>query len=180
MERSRARIAGFFYLLVFLTGGLVAVAANRSLPLLGFAGYVLNVACYVVVTQMFYDLFRPVNASISLLAAFSSLVGCAVQATACLFQLGAPQPRLHAQGYDVGLVFFGFYCLLIGYLIFRSTFLPRALGALMAFAGLGWLTFLSPPFAHSLDPYIRIPGVLGEGSLTLWLLIKSTSAPRPD
>jgi hypothetical protein len=68
------------------------------------------------------------------------------------------------------LVFFGFYCLLIGYLIFRSTFLPRILGALMAFAGLGWLTFLSPPLAKYLYPYILAPGNIGEGALTLWLL----------
>jgi hypothetical protein len=69
------------------------------------------------------------------------------------------------------LVFFGFYCLLIGYLIFRSTFLPRILGVLMAFGGLGWLTFLSPPLASHLSPCIFAPGILGEGSLTLWLLV---------
>src|SRR5207249_8313199 len=58
------------------------------------------------------------------------------------------------------LVFFGFYCLLIGYLIFSSTFLPRILGALMAFGGLGWLTFLSPALAHSLSPYNMAPGMI--------------------
>ena len=62
--------------------------------------------------------------------------------------------RLHALGYNIGLVFFGFHCLLIGYLIYRSDFLPRILGALMAIAGLCYLTnsfanFLSPPFAHA-------------------------------
>jgi Domain of unknown function (DUF4386) len=60
--------------------------------------------------------------------------------------------KLNGQAYSIALVFFGFYCLLIGYLVFRSTFLPRILGVLMAFAGLGWLTFLSPPLASSLDP----------------------------
>jgi hypothetical protein len=62
---------------------------------------------------------------------------------------------LRAQASNIGIVFFGFYCLLIGYLIFRSTFLPRILGVLMAFAGLGWLTFLSPPLANYLSPYKR-------------------------
>ena len=76
------------------------------------------------------------------------------------------------------LVFFECYCLLIGYLIFRSTFLPRALGALMACSGLGWLTFLSPPLAHYLSPYNLAPGMLGEGALTLWLLAVGVNVPR--
>jgi hypothetical protein len=60
------------------------------------------------------------------------------------------------------VVFDGFYCLLIGYLIFRSTFLPRILGALMAIAGLGWLTYLSPPLAKSLSPSNLALGILGK------------------
>ena len=59
--------------------------------------------------------------------------------------------ELNAQAVNICFVFFGVYCLLIGYLIFRSTFLPRILGVLMAFAGLGWLTFLSPPLANYLS-----------------------------
>jgi hypothetical protein len=76
------------------------------------------------------------------------------------------------------LPFFGFYCLLIGYLIFRSTFLPRMLGVLMAIAGLGWLTFLSPSLANNLSPYNFVPGVLGEGALTLWLLVVGVDVPK--
>jgi hypothetical protein len=75
-------------------------------------------------------------------------------------------------------VFFGFYCLLIGYLILRSTFLPRILGALMMFGGLGWLTFLFPPLARSLSPYNMAPGILGEGLLTLWLLVMGVNTQR--
>jgi len=121
------------------------------------------------VTLLFYDLFKPVNRSLSLLAAFFSLVGCAI---------GALSPFHLAPSHINSLVFFGFYCLLIGYLIFRSTFLPRILGALMAFGGLGWLTFLSPPLANYLSPYNMVPGILGEGSLTLWLLVIGANVPR--
>jgi hypothetical protein len=67
---------------------------------------------------------------------------------------------------------------LIGFLIFRSGFLPRVLGALMVFGGLSWLTFLSPPLANYLRPYNIAPGVLGEGSLTLWLLIAAINAKK--
>ena len=52
------------------------------------------------------------------------------------------------------------------------------LGALMVFAGLGWLTFLSPALANRLSPYNFAPGLLGEGALTLWLLARGVNEPR--
>ena len=216
--RLKARMAGVFYLLTFVSGGVAifsdklvapgnagATAANilsrQQLLWLGFAAYLMVVACYIAVTALFYELFKPVSRSVSLVAAFISLVGCAIQASICvlllvpLLLLGRASYlsvfkeeqlqalaylslRLYGQGFDICFVFFGFYCLLIGYLIFRSTFLPRILGPLMALAGLGWLTFLSPSFAHSLDPYIRAPGIVGELALTLWLLVFSVNEQR--
>jgi hypothetical protein len=142
--RFKARIAGVSYLLTFLTGGFALFVRGR----LGFAAGLIAGACYIAVTLLFYYIFKPVNRSLSLLAAFFSLVGCAIGPLS-LFHL--------APSHISPLVFFGFYCLLIGYLIFRSTYLPRILGALMAFAGLGWLTFLSPPLAKYLYPTIWPP-----------------------
>ena len=163
--RLKARIAGVFYLLTFLTGGVALFVRGR----LGLVAGLIAGACYIAVTLLFYDIFKPVNRSLSLLAAFFSLVGCAI----------GPLSLFHLTPSHINsLVFFGFYCLLIGYLIFRSTFLPRILGVLMAFAGLGWLTFLSPPLANHLSPYIFAPGILGEGSLTLWLLVIGVNVPR--
>src|SRR5438309_2141246 len=65
----------------------------------------------------------------------------------------------------------------------ESSFLPRMVGALMVCAGLGWLTFsfttlLSPPLARYLTPYIMAPGMLGEASLTLWLLVMGVNVQR--
>jgi len=162
--RSRARIAGVFYLVTFLTGGLALFVRGR----LGVAAGLIAGACYVAVTLLFYGMFKPVNRGLSMLAAFISLAGCAI----------GPLSLLHLAPDISPLVFFGFYCLLIGYLIFRSTFLPRILGALMVFAGLGWLTFLSPPLAKSLSPYVMMPGILGEGALTAWLLVVGVNADR--
>lgn len=163
--RPKARIAGVFYLLTFLAGLPSFFVGGR----LGITLGLIAGACYVAVTLLFYGLFKPVNKGFSLLAALFSLAGCAIGPISTLFHFtSAINP----------LVFFGFYCLLIGYLIFRSTFLPRVLGALMAFAGLGWLTFLSPPLANHLSPYILAPGLLGEGSLMLWLLVIGVNAQR--
>ncbi|MGA2646198.1 MAG: DUF4386 domain-containing protein [Candidatus Sulfotelmatobacter sp.] len=215
----RARIAGVVYLVYFLTAafaeffmrGLVVsgdaaatannILAHRPLFRLGLATGLIATACYIAVTALFYDLFKPVNRSLSLLAAFFSLVGCAILAFGSLFQLAplvilggnqylsafkVEQLRalalmffeLNTQAGNICVVFFGVYCLLIGYFIFRSAFLPRILGAPMAIAGLGWLTFLSPPLADYLSPYILVLGFLAELSLMLWLLVMGVNVQR--
>jgi hypothetical protein len=154
--KVKARIAGVFYLLTIVTGSLALAFINgRSLVLS------LSTLCYVVVTVLFYDLFKPVNSTLSLVAALFSLVGCVIGT------LGA----FHFVNGQINLGFFGLYCLSIGYLIFRSTFLPRSLGVLMAVGGLGWITFFLPPLADRLAPFNMLPGVIGEASLTFWLLV---------
>jgi Domain of unknown function (DUF4386) len=163
--RLKARIAGVFYLLTFLTGGAALFVHGK----LGLAAGLVAGACYIAVTLLFYYIFKPVNRSLSLLAALFSLVGCAF----------GPLSAFHLVPSQFNnLVFFGFYCLLIGYLIFKSIFLPRVLGVLMAFGGLGWLTFLSPTIANHLSPYNMVPGILGEGLLTLWLLVMGVNVQR--
>jgi hypothetical protein len=85
---------------------------------------------------------------------------------------------LNNQAYSIGVVFEGLFWILIGYLIFRSTFLPRILGGFVALAGLGWLTFLSPLLANDLTTYIEVVGVAAEASLMLWLLVMGVNAQR--
>lgn len=180
------------------------IMAQEPLFRLGFAADLLAFASYVALTAILYELFKPVNRGLSLAAASFSLVACAVQALSSLFHLapllllgGAPYLgvfgveqlqalasmflRLRAAAYhNIGLVYFGVYCLLVGILILKSTFLPRILGALMALAGLSYLAFLSPLFARSLQPYILVfPGV-GQVSLCLWLLVMGVNAQRWD
>jgi hypothetical protein len=161
----KARIAGVFYLLCFVTGITALFVRGR----LGLVAGLIAGACYVAVTLLFYYIFKPVSRRLSLLAAIISLVGCVM----------GPLSVFHLAPFHINsLVFFGFYCLLIGYLIFKSAFLPRILGVLMAIAGLGWLTFLWPSLAAHLTPYVFAPGILGEGALTLWLLAMGVNAER--
>ncbi len=214
-----ARIAGLFYLLVFLFNGIAIlvisglvicgdaaatasnILAHASRFWLGFTFRLIMIACFIVVTALFYELFKPVNRRVSLLAAFLSLMGCAVQAFSFLFYIAplvvlqdAPHLaafkaeqlqaialmlfQLHVKAANIGSVFFGFYCLLIGYLVFRSAFLPRILGVLLMLAGMSMLTLLYPPLANSLRPYNLALGILGEGSLTLWLLFMGVNVDR--
>jgi hypothetical protein len=154
-----ARIAGVFYLITIITGS-IAVLTHGTWSTV--SGLIAGLS-YIAVTVLLYRLFSPVSRGLSLLACLVSLAGCAIGPLSLMLKwnLSADSP----------LVFFGIYCLLIGYLIARSTFMPKVVGALMAFAGLGWLTFAYPPLAHSLYPYVFAPGLLGEGALTVWLIV---------
>jgi hypothetical protein len=166
--RPHARVTGVDYLLYFLTAISGEVFVGRGRPVLYDAVSLISHVFYIAVTLLFYYLFKPVNRSLSLLAAFFSLAGCANDVLS-LFKLDP---------YKINsLVFFGPYCLLIGYLIFKSTFLPRILGVLMALAGLGWLIFLTP-LASQLSTGLKVLGILAEASLMLWLIVMRVNVQR--
>lgn len=172
--------------------------AHPQLVWFGYACDLSVVAWYLTVTALLYVLLRPVDRNLAIVAAFFSIAGCTSQIISAVFH-AAPLPiltatttltasqlhdlafialKLYTLSYNAGLVFFGGYCLLTGILIVRSTFLPAIVGALMMFAGVGWLTFLWPPFASALYPFNLVPGLIGEGTLTVWLLAKSVDEER--
>jgi hypothetical protein len=176
------------------------ILANEPVFRLAIAAALLAVAFHIVDAVLFYYLLKPVSRSFSLLAAFFLLAASGIQAFAGLLQVGAvvaltgghsfsafSVEQLQAialmllnwnvQSYNTYLVFFGFWCIVIGYLIFRSTFLPRILGVGMALAGLGYTPYLYPPLANYLFPYNLVLGV-GELTLVLWLLIVGVDAQR--
>jgi hypothetical protein len=82
------------------------------------------------------------------------------------------------RGVFIGIGFHAFHCFLIGYLIFKSTFLPRFLVALMALAGWCWLAFLSPTLTNYLSSYNLALGLLGEASVSLWFLAMGVNVQR--
>jgi hypothetical protein len=143
-----------------VSGDAAATAANllahKGLFQLGFAVFMIEMACNSVITALFYDLLKPVSRSVSLGAAFLGLAGCVIKTMSRLFfiaplfirggahylsvfsaeQLQALALlflKVNDRGAAIALVFFGFYALLTGYLIIRSTFLPRILGVLSVF-----------------------------------------------
>lgn len=168
-----ARMTGLFWLLTVLTGTVAMIARTGPLAV---GINLVSTACYAAATVFAYHLLKPVDRNVSLLGMVFSLVGCTISALAAVAPLGAKAPT-------VAFLFFGLHCCTVGYLIFRSTFLPRALGALMVFGGLGWLAFsvvtlLSPTLAKSFGPFLMIPGILGEVTLTFWLLVKGVNVER--
>jgi hypothetical protein len=86
--------------------------------------------------------------------------------------------NLNDRGAAVALPFFGFSTLLQGWLIMRSTFLPRWLGVLAILGGAGWLAFLWQPLGYRLFPFIALLGLIGSVAMILWLLVRAVDEPR--
>jgi hypothetical protein len=167
------------YLLIFITAPSGAATATPM-------KMIINLASDTGVALIFYDLFRPVSVRLSLVASLTRLLFVVVMGVNSLNYFGVMeflQPSHSSasfnRGYSLALIPFGLHCVLTGCLIVRSTFLPRVLGVLMAVAGLGYLICLWPSVADRIFfPYIVVPGVLGEGSLTLWLVVMGVNDMR--
>ncbi len=172
----------------------------------GFVADLVTLICGTILSLIFYILFKPVNRNLSLLALIFSITAGAVMATNLLNQL-APLLLLHntsylkaftiwqlqtsslfflnlqSQGYNISLLLFAFYFPIIGWLVYNSNFLPRILGVIYAMAGLGYLInslawFLFPHLAALLFPYVLLPALIGETSMSLWLIFKGVKVEK--
>jgi hypothetical protein len=159
-------LTGIVYLLYFLTAIPAQILTSHQFAAYGNGTNLIATGFYCFLTLLFYFLFRPVNRIISFIAALFSLMGCILMTLDFTLQTA---PTISS------LLFFGPYCLLIGYLIYRSTFLPHILGILMALAGVGWLVFLLPNLPNFLSISIEAIGICAEASLMLWLIVKGVN-----
>lgn len=182
------------------------ILAHELLYRLGIAVHIIILLCNIPLAVIFYDLFKVVSRRLALLVVFFTLVGTAVEGANVLNQF-APLMLLggghylsvftteqlqalaympldsQTISYDIQQVIYACYLLAAGYLIFRSTFLPRILGVLLAIGGLCYLIYsfanmLAPGFAAHLVPYIQVPSGLAELSLCLWLLVMGVNVQR--
>jgi hypothetical protein len=218
--RKISRIAGFGYLIIFITGiyanffvlqGLVVpdnatetvinISSNGSLFRVGILSFIIMVVFDVILAWALYILLKPTNKNLSLLTAWLRLVNATIFSIA-LFNLFSVLELLSGADYlaalepaqsDVqvmllldsfnktwllGLVFFGIHLFLLGYLIFKSGYIPRIIGILLFIAGIGYLidsfaNFLMPNYPDYANIFlivVIVPGVIGELSITIWLL----------
>ena len=190
---------------LIVSGNAAATAANilghERLYWWGFVSSVVAVLFHVAWAFLMYELLKPVNRRVSIFAILVILMGCAMLAVtgllyiapllvlqgggslsaftpAQLQALAAAFFRLNAYAFDMHTVFFGVWCVLIGYLIFKSTFLPKVLGMLLIVSGLGWMIYVSPPFAAPLFPFIAAASAIGEVPLELWLILVGLNEAR--
>jgi hypothetical protein len=173
---------------------------------LAFIANLVATACYLAVTLFVYQLLKPVSRTVAAFVLLFSLMGCAIGLVSSLLFL-APLDFLNGASYlstftvaqlqalaltiltlsfhlnDIGMVFFGLHVFSIGYLVRKATFLPRILGTLLFVTGICYLAssfanFLALPFRASLMPFVAVGGLIGEGSLTAWLLVKGVNIER--
>ena len=191
---------------IIVSADAAATARNvTTSPLfrLGFAGYLVEAVCDVALALMFYVLLRPAGRTLALFSAFLGLVSTAVFAGGEAFYFA---PSLVLSGADylrafssdqlnafallslkfyalVGGIFLGFYglaSLTRGWLIFRSGYLPRALGVLLMLGGAG---FVMQNVAFVLAPSLvstlwLMPLAISGLALMAWLLVKGVDVER--
>ena len=179
------------------------ILAHKGLFQLGFTVFLIEMACNVANTALWYVLLRLVNRSMALVAAFIDLAGAVFKTFARVFFIaplwvllhtGSPALsgftseqvqsialillRVNNTGAATAMAFFGFSVTLNGYLIFRSTFLPRWLGVLSMICGIGWLTFLYPPLGSRVFTFAAPVGLLSVVIMILWLLIRGVDEDK--
>jgi hypothetical protein len=186
-------------------GTIRNIFSNEQLYRLGFTLEFAGTAAYLALTAILYRLLAPVDATISLIAALFSVAGCTIWMANVASDMSPfvfrdvltsahAEPlrsiafallRLRTETLLSGMLCFGVQCLLVGYLIARSSFLPKWLGALLAVGGAGYILsasahFLSPPLAVALHGYGFLPGEAGEALLGLWLLVVGLNTAKWD
>jgi hypothetical protein len=190
-----------------VSGDAAATAKNivalNSVFRAGFASYLVEAVCDITLSLVMYELLRPVRKDLALLAAFFGLVSTAVFAVAELFYfgtslivggagylksfspdqlntLGLLSLKMYGLGGGIFMVFYGIATSLRGYLIYRSGYLPKALGVLLALAGVGFIVsnfvlVLAPAYASD---FLLLPMFVATVSVTAWLLVKGVDLQK--
>ncbi len=179
------------------------IIASHSLFRFGFAAYLVEALCDIGLTLILYVLLRPAGKNLALLAVFFRLMGTSLFAVAELFyfapalilgganylktfspdqlnSLALLSLKLYGYGAGIFIGFYGIASILLGYLMFRSGYLPRLLGGLMALGGVGFVMsnfafVLAPAYASSA---LLLPAIIAGIALTAWLLVKGVDVSK--
>ena len=177
------------------------ILANENLYRLGIAFALVAVVFGLAGGLLLTDLLRVVDRRIARFAVFMLLLSGGLEAIRGLLLFGplivlrntdalraftgeqrqalaVMFLRLNAIADNIFLAFFGVWLIAIGYLVFRSTFLPRFIGVGLMLEGLGWTAFFSPPLGAAIFPIIVAFGLVGELALGLWLVIRGVNSDR--
>jgi hypothetical protein len=191
-----------------IVGGNAAATAHNMLalsPLWSFSLAGNLIVPVIAVAQLWieYLLLRPVSRSLALLFVLMNAVSLAVEAVSKIFQIlpmailtdhglsGAFSTaqiyslmdlslKVHEISFDITLIFFGFACIIAGYLYYKSKFVPKAIGLLLQLAGgcyvvASFAALFAPRVSDAITPFILLPPFVGEAATCLWLLVKGVN-----
>ncbi len=178
------------------------IAASPLLWRIGITGDLLMHVCDLIVAIVYYKLLKPINKDLAILAVMFGMIQTAVLVankmnmvmplllensdylkaftTEQLQAWSYLSIKAHNYGFGIGLIFFGFECLIDGYLIIRSGYLPKILGVMVQIAGVcylvnSFLMILSPSLFAKMSMFILLPPFVGELSISLWLIFKGVN-----
>jgi hypothetical protein len=219
-----ARVAGCLYLLIAVLAGFVHfyvpgllvvpgdaattannIMASEGLFRMGMAAELVLLLCEVALSILLYVLLKPVNQTLSLIAAASRLVMTTIHgfnlislaivlvvlsgaAYLTVFEPNQLQALVmllldaYSSGFTLGIVFLSLHAMALGYLIYRSGYFPRVLGVLFMVAAVGYTI---DGFAYVLldnykvgPVYLALPIAISEIAFPLWLLVKGVNAEQ--
>jgi hypothetical protein len=182
------------------------IMASEWLFRIGFVSFLLAAVFFLLSAWALYVLLKPVNKDLALLFVLLNLGGVAIKGISLLsefaallllsgadylkvFQADQLQAlamlflNLYQNGFMIAQVFFGAWLLPLGYLVYKSGFLPRILGILLiidCFAILIWFFqfFLFPGY-EVISTLCLAESLIAEASLCLWLVIKGVKDQKP-
>lgn len=177
------------------------ILAHRQLYALGFTAFLFEMAAQTAMTTLFYMLLQPVDRTAALLSLTFGLVGATIKTAArafyyapllvlggasylSVFDIGQLQAlalllvKINNQTANMAVVFLGISTFFQGFLIVKSTFLPRWLGVLSIVSGLSWLANMYPALGSALFYYLIIVAMLNVLVTSGWLLVRGVDEER--
>lgn len=172
------------------------ISANEMQFRFGIISFLIVIVCDVLVAWSLYIFLKPVNKNLSLLAGWFRLVYAVIFAISLFNLVAVPglltstdylkafgTEQLNAQvmfslnafrdGWNIGFIFFGVHLILLGYLVFKSGYVPSLFGILLMIAGIGYLAdSIGKLLVHNFDLSLNIFTAWGELLFMFWLLIK--------
>jgi hypothetical protein len=226
-SRQLAKIAGISLIIMFAAAMLAEFYAHQTLIVpgnatqtaqnilnnrldfcIGIVGFIIVLICDLVVAWALYFFLKPINAHVSLLAAWIRLVYTAIFAMAVFYMLMGYRVLIHYPAqpgaianhqqamvffnlfgdvWAFGLIFFGCHLGVVGYLIVKSRFIPRFLGAILLLAAVAYLAdnfskLMMPgyeAYASVFVAIVAVTAITGEVGLAVWLLYRGGKQPLP-
>jgi hypothetical protein len=153
------------------------IKSDQLLFGLGIASYIVILILDAIIALGLYVILRPVNKNLSKYAAILRLLYTAIMGIS-LFALVLLLPNLYGYGKLIAYVFFILHIFILGYLVYKSNYIPKSLGIFLMIASFCYIILLYGDIILPKEVFeillmiAMIPATFAELSLGIWLLLK--------